>query len=149
MCCIWWDRVVFLAQLLWRHNGHDGVSNHQPHECLLNRSFMCRSKKTSKLHVTGLCAGNSPVTRKMLPFDDVIMHSIQQDLNKMADILRMVFVNAFSWMEICVLYHQNFNEVQPLGSNCHNILHSIFNSLWPCGTTWWYWSGSTLVMMLR
>ena len=42
-----------------------------------------RSKKTSKIRVTGLCAGNSPVTgefpnqgpvmRKMFPFDDVIM----------------------------------------------------------------------------
>ena len=48
--------------LLWRHNGHDGVSNHQPHDCLLNRLFWCRSKKTPKLRVTGLCAGNSPGT---------------------------------------------------------------------------------------
>ena len=46
----------------WRHNGHDGVSNHQPDHYLLNRSFRRRSKKTSKLRVTGLCAGNSPVT---------------------------------------------------------------------------------------
>ena len=69
--------------LPWRHNDHDGVSNPQPHGCLLNRLFGCRSKKTSKLRVTGLCAGNSPgpvnsphkgpVTRKMFPFDDVIM----------------------------------------------------------------------------
>ena len=28
--------------------------------CLLNRLFRRRSKKTSKLRVTGLCAGNSP-----------------------------------------------------------------------------------------
>ena len=48
--------------LQWRHNGRDGVSNHQPHHCLLNRSFRRRSKKTSKLRVTGLCAENSPVT---------------------------------------------------------------------------------------
>ena len=46
----------------WRHNGLDGVSNHQSHDCLLNRLFGCRSKKTSKLRVTGLCAGNSPGT---------------------------------------------------------------------------------------
>ena len=39
-----------------------GISNHQPHDCLPNRLFMRRSKKTSKLRVTGLCAGNSPVT---------------------------------------------------------------------------------------
>ena len=48
--------------LPWRHNGSHGVSNHQPHHCLLNRLFRRRSKKTSKLRVTGLCAGNSPVT---------------------------------------------------------------------------------------
>ena len=48
--------------LQWRHNERNGVSNHQPHECLLNRLFRRRSKKPSKLRVTGLCAGNSPVT---------------------------------------------------------------------------------------
>ena len=57
--------ITFMTQhmsLLWRHNECDDVSNNQPHDCLLNRSFRCRSKKTSKLRVTGLCAGNSPVT---------------------------------------------------------------------------------------
>ena len=48
--------------LRWRHNGHDSVSNHQPHHCLVNRLFRRRSKKTSKLRVTGLCVGNSPGT---------------------------------------------------------------------------------------
>ena len=48
--------------LQWRHNGRDGVSNHQPHDCLLKQLFRRRSKKTSKLRVTGLCVGNSPVT---------------------------------------------------------------------------------------
>ena len=48
--------------LQWRHNGRDSVSNHQPHHCLLNRLFRRRSKKTSKLRVTGLCVGNSPGT---------------------------------------------------------------------------------------
>ena len=32
------------------------------HDCFLNRLFRRRSKKTSKLRVTGLCAGNSPGT---------------------------------------------------------------------------------------
>ena len=41
--------------LQWRHNGHNSVSNHQPHDCLLNRLFRRRSTKTSKLRVTGLC----------------------------------------------------------------------------------------------
>ena len=52
---------VFLS-LRWRHNGQDSVSNHQPHHCFLNRLFGCRSKKTSKLRVTGFCAVNSPGT---------------------------------------------------------------------------------------
>ena len=45
-----------------RHNERDGVSNDQPRHCLLNRLFRCRSKEISKLHTTGLCAGNSAVT---------------------------------------------------------------------------------------
>ena len=48
--------------LQWRHNERDGVSNHQPHDCLLNRLFRRKSKKASKLRVTGICAGTSPVT---------------------------------------------------------------------------------------
>ena len=73
------------GSLRWRHNERDSVSNHQPHGCLLNGLLRRRSKKTSKLRVTGLCVGNSPgpvnsphkgpVTRKMFPFDDVIMYS--------------------------------------------------------------------------
>ena len=56
------DIYWYNDSLLWHHNGRDDVSNHQPHECLINHSFRRRSKKTSKLRVTGLCAGNSPVT---------------------------------------------------------------------------------------
>ena len=76
--------MIFIQKTLhWRHNGHDGISNHQPYDCLLNRLFRHRSKKTSKLRVTGLCEGihrgplnsphNCPVMRKIFPFDDVIM----------------------------------------------------------------------------
>ena len=50
------------SPLQWRHNGRGSVSNHQPHDFLLNRLFRRRSKKTSKLRATGLCAGNSPAT---------------------------------------------------------------------------------------
>ena len=45
--------------LQWRHNEHDGVSIH---DCSLNGLFRRRSKKTSKVRVTGLCAANSSVT---------------------------------------------------------------------------------------
>ena len=45
--------------LQWRHSDHDCVSNHQPRGCLLNSLFRRRSKKTSKLRVTGLCVGRT------------------------------------------------------------------------------------------
>ena len=83
LSCLTIERA--LKSLRWRQNGRDSVSNHQPGHCLLSLLFGRRSKKTSKLRVTGLCVGNSPgpvnsphkgpVTRKMFPFDDVIMPS--------------------------------------------------------------------------
>ena len=54
-----------LPSLQWCHNGHDGIWNHKSHDCLLNRSFRRTSKKTSKLCVTDLCKGNSPVTGEL------------------------------------------------------------------------------------
>ena len=78
---IW--RVAPPNSLRWLHNGYDSVSNHQPRECLPRRLIRRTSRKTSKLRVTGLCAGNSPETgefpaqmasnAEMFPFDDVIM----------------------------------------------------------------------------
>ena len=53
--------AIYLSQ--WRHHGRDSVSNHQPYDCLLKR-LVKESKKTTKLCVTGLCAGNSPGTGK-------------------------------------------------------------------------------------
>ena len=86
------DNPLLAHQTLqWRHNECNGISNHRRLACLLNGLFGHRSKKISKLHVTGLCAGNSPVfvlgihrglvnsphkgpvMQKMFPFDDVIM----------------------------------------------------------------------------
>ena len=57
-----WLQWLFSYALQWRHNDHDSFSNHQPRGCLLNRLFRRRSKKTSKLRVTGLCVWNSPGT---------------------------------------------------------------------------------------
>ena len=90
----------FVLSLRWRHNERYGVSNHQLHDCLLNRLFRPRSKKTSKLRVTGLCVGNSPgpvnsphkgpVTRKTFPFDDVIMKCNDRLIRNMLNAHRTV-----------------------------------------------------------
>ena len=65
-CTIRGTYIITLSEasnpLQWRHNEHGVVSNHQPHDCLPNRVFGRKSKKASKLRVTGLCMGNSPGT---------------------------------------------------------------------------------------
>ena len=58
----WFIYLHESSPLQWRHNECDGVSNHKLPDCLLNLFFRRRSKKTSKLRVTGFCEGNSPVT---------------------------------------------------------------------------------------
>ena len=81
-----WHHCDVSYSLQWHHNGRDSVWNHQPHDCLLNRLFRRRSKKTSKLRVTGLwhfvrgihrgpvnSSHKWPVMWKMFPFDDVII----------------------------------------------------------------------------
>ena len=75
--------AILSFPLHWRHNDHDGVSNHQPRDCLLNRYSGADHRKhqssASLAFVRGIHRGpvNSPhkwpVTRKMIPFDDVIM----------------------------------------------------------------------------
>ena len=56
------DLLWRTCSLQWRHNECNGISNHQHLNGLLNCLIRRRSKNTSKLHVTGLCEGNSPVT---------------------------------------------------------------------------------------
>ena len=77
-----WQRNLISA-LQWRHNGHDGVSNHQPSVCLLRVFIRADQRKhqssASLAFVWGIRRGpvNSPhkwpVRRKMFPFDDIIM----------------------------------------------------------------------------
>ena len=57
------DSTSCSTALRWRHNGHGGVWNHQPHVCLLKRLFRYRSKKPSKLHVTGFVWGHRWIPR--------------------------------------------------------------------------------------
>ena len=72
--------VYLPLSLQWRHNERDGVSNHQPHDCLLNRySGADQQSFASLAFVMGIHQWpvNSPhkglvTARKIFPFDDVI-----------------------------------------------------------------------------
>ena len=101
-CRIWFHEYSIPLQR--RNNGCDGVSNQWFLDCFHNCLFRCKSKKKSKLRVTGLCKGNSPVTgefpaqrpvtRKMFPFHDVIMR-------------------------LCVFHRQNRGRLLLMTSSCH------------------------------
>ena len=54
-CCS--DAQCDKRPIQYRHNGRDGVSNHRPQHCFLNRLFKRRTMKIPKLHVNGLSAG--------------------------------------------------------------------------------------------
>ena len=69
--CMWFKRIYCGClqrgaksprPLRSRHNEGDGDSSHWRLDYLHNRLFRRRSKKTSKLRVTGLCEENLPVT---------------------------------------------------------------------------------------
>ena len=77
-CCVHWFfspiltqiywHCIFMSQrpatLQWRHNECDGISNHQPHDCLFNRLFRRRSKKTPNSPVNwGHITGEFPAQR--------------------------------------------------------------------------------------
>ena len=84
-------RNVFSYSLRWRHNGRDSVSNHQAHHCLLNRYSDADQRKhqssASLAFVWGIHRGpvnsshNWPVTRKMFPFDNVMLPTENRNLH--------------------------------------------------------------------
>ena len=98
------------SPLQWRHNERDDVSNRQPHDCLLNRLF-----STGADHRHQSCAlldfvrgiyrwpvnspHKEPVTRKMFPFDDVIMHR--------EDIIMLPMVAVFDHYSVCMYMAQH------------------------------------------
>ena len=53
--------------LQWHHNERNGISNPRRLYCLLNCWFRRRSKKTSKLRVSALCAGNQFAGDRWIP----------------------------------------------------------------------------------
>ena len=106
----WQHRNRGWVSLLWRHDGWDDVSNHQPRDCLQNRLFMRRSKRTSKLCVTGLCAENSPVTGEFpaqkasnaenVSFDYVIMLFMNNCTNTISITIQKRRKNIFALNQI-------------------------------------------------
>ena len=93
-----------------------GVSNHQPHDCLLNRLFKAQIKENIKaprhwpswgeftghrwipLTMASDAEHKGPVLRKMFPFDDVIMNDPFFDFRAISTIQRPAF---YQYINFC------------------------------------------------
>ena len=85
----WLDLWNKLKSVKWRHNEHNGVSNHQPHDCLLipfiqdadqrkhqSSVWLAFVRGIHRWPVNSLHKG--PITRKMFPFDDIAMRNLNK-----------------------------------------------------------------------
>ena len=117
-------------------NVRDGVSNHQPHDCSLNRLFRHRSKKTPTLRVTGFCEGNSPhrglVTRKMFPFDDVTMNTLLKWSSIRAHLWLSALYNTIFMGMVANLLYMLFLAVY-----CRNHDSTRMGGVWENITQYW------------
>ena len=143
-----------LGALQWRHNERDGISNHQPHDCLLRQPFFSgadqRKHWSSALLAFVRRIHRSPVnfphkgsvTRKMLPFDDVIVESDGLWENGMSVYVLLYFI----WRICCGWYIFHIDiETNHAGLKWWQILYFTYNSaiaivrIWFRITlcTWW------------
>ena len=123
----------FYYPLQWRHNRCDGVSNHRRLYCLLSRLFRHWSKKTSKLRVTGLCEGNSPVTgefpaqrassAEIFPFDDVIRQT-------------------YAWLS-SIIYSRSYRDEIPLDMFLLSVVRKHMNLLF--SKRYWFFQGTNIL----
>ena len=120
---MWQYAYQFKRALRWRHNEQDSVSNHQPHHCLLNRLLRADQSSASLAFVRGIHRGpvNSPhkwpVTRKMFPFDDVIMGR-HNDSRKASSFLHMIS-NSYSFK------HLTYDKTAHFPNICSKILDNL------------------------
>ena len=132
------------SALQWRHNEHDGVSNHQPHDCLLNRADQRKHQSSaSTAFVSGIHRGpvNSPhkwpVTREVFPFDDIIRIT-----KSIRYVMRTLMLNAMILlhfvMRTCLMYHNYMLQL-----TAHTIVW------WPNPKQWIIVHTSDLMVLIR
>ena len=94
---------------------------------LLNRLFRHRSKKTSKLHVTGLCEGNSPVTGEVPAQRASNAENVSIWWRNHGNVCKNTFCNI-----ILISCHQNTSKDWKVG--CMHFPFVVKSVI-----TWYYW----------
>ena len=137
----WWNGY---GSLRWRRNGHGGVSNHQPHDCLLNRLFRRRSNIKAPRHWP-LCGeftgtGEFPAQRAsnaenvsiwwrhyVLIERRLWICGVFQWIKHKAVKCVCLFIYPHStslhWIVWNIIYNYNANMVMSFYTNCHQWLH--------------------------
>ena len=100
-------RREYWYSLQWRHNKCDGISNHQPQDCLLNPYSGAHQRKdqssTSLAFVRGFTGDfptQRPVTPKMFPFEDTIMGKMPSLYWNRAQVYRLILKQC-QWVINC------------------------------------------------
>ena len=130
----WWS-------LQWRHNLHDVVSNHQPYDCFATVYAGADQGKHQSSASLAIVRGihrwpvnsphKGPVTRKMFPFDDVIM----------------IDVNLHGLFVIFFIY----SPVPTASDQCYEVQYRTFASLSATESTpsVYCWRSLTLINVFR
>ena len=114
-----------------RHNKRVCVWNHQPHDCLINRLFKAQMKENIKaLRHWPLCGEftgdrwipctKGPVTRKIFPFDDVIVEKKHTSNHSLYSCIRKINANVTHLVteDMYTMYHALI-EFKHHGAWCH------------------------------
>ena len=125
------------VSLQWRYNGYDGVSNHQPYDCLLNLYSGADQRKHQSsvllAFVRGIHRGpvNSPhkwpVTRKMFPFDDVIMSLMNGDAQIISIMDCCYWITRFAIHFLQGERSSRLLSIAALGAHCVLVFYSPIN----------------------
>ena len=124
--CQWW--------LQWHLSERDGISNHWRLHCLLSCWFRPRSKKTLKLRVTTLCAGNSLVTSEIPPQKASNTENVSiwwcHLMVKFACTDEMVTINSV-WCNDAIWWHRSGSIFVQVQACCLTVPSHYPNQWWP------------------
>ena len=130
--------IPIKTPLQWRHDGRDGVSNHQPDDCLLNPLFKRRSKKNIKAPrhwpLWGEITGDRWIPRTKVQWGGKYFHLMTSSCTSHI-VLGMNFSlqKHGDWNRIdAFIYHWNYIRI------CHICITTIYHALnmhrmrWEC-----------------
>ena len=147
MFIFYWKNCIrkpwyLLITLQGRHNERDGLSNHRCLDCLLNRLFRRRLKKhqssTSLAPLRGIhrwpvdSPHKGPVTRKLFPFDDVIMMDRKHLPHHDDFVVWKNFLHQWPFVKVIQRWPVDFTPKVPAMQTFLSLMWRQWTKLCPC-----------------